>query len=428
MRSVKRASRHRIGSALLSALLPLASCGTQETAAPAGNATVFGGARIVVGDGTVIENGTFVVEGDRITLVGQTGAVTVPAGTPHVDLSGRTVMPALVNTHVHLGAARGELVDQLRHYAYYGVGTVQSLGLDSAALTREIRNEEIPDAARYLTSGRGITAPEPGRNESPYWVTTEGEARAAVQELAGQQVRLVKIWVDDRNGEYEKLSPTLYGAVIDEAHRNEQKVAAHIFALDDAKGLLRAGVDAFAHGVRDTDIDEEGLSLFREHSNVVLIPNLPDRGVATDLNWLSGTVPATELQEMQANATDRPEVQQRFAVQGRNLAQLNQAGTRIAMGTDGSVPWAAHLEMEDMAAAGMTPAQVIVAATRNGADLLRLSDVGAIQPGMVADFIVLDANPIDDITNTRRISAVYLRGTEVDRSAISARLTGAAGS
>ena len=430
MCSVTRPSRARARvTSLVFASLAAACASPDSSGTPATSAaTLFEGARVIVGDGTVIENGAFVVEDGRFTTVGQSGAITLPEGTARVDLTGKTVMPAIVNTHVHLGATRDELVSQLQHYAYYGIGTVQSLGLDTAAVTREIRNEEIPNAARYLTAGRGITMPEPGRNESPHWVTTVEEARSAVQQLAEQEIRFVKIWVDDRNGQYEKLTPELYGAVIDEAHRHDQRVAAHIFALEDAKGLLRAGIDAFAHSVRDTDIDEEAMTLFRERPDVVLIPNLPDRGVAVDLSWLAGTVPAAQLQELQAGATDRPEAQQRFAVQGRNLARLNDAGTRIAMGTDGSVPWAAHLEMEDMVASGMTPAQVIVAATRNGADLLRLSDVGAMQAGMSADFIVLDANPLDAITNTRRIDAVYRRGVAVDRSGIGARLVGAGGS
>jgi imidazolonepropionase-like amidohydrolase len=264
--------------------------------------------------------------------------------------------------------------------------------------------------------------PEPGRTEAPYWVKTEAEARTAVQELAGRRVDLVKIWVDDRNGMYEKLTPVLYGAIIDEAHKHNLRVTAHIFTLEDAKGLLRAGLDAFAHGVRDKDIDDEGLALFRERSNVVLVPNLPDRGVATDLSWLSGTVPPDELARLQAASTDRPEAQATFGIQARNLAKLNAAGVKIALGTDGSAAWSPHLEMADMVAAGMTPAQVIVAATRNSAELLQVPDAGSVETGKSADFIVLDANPLEDITNTRRINTVYLRGTAIDRAALSTRL------
>jgi len=236
----------------------------------------------------------------------------------------------------------------------------------------------------------------------------------------------VKIWVDDRNGAYEKLGPELYGAVIDEAHQHGLRVTAHIFELEDAKGLLRAGVDAFAHGVRDQDIDEEGVALFRERPNVFVVPNLPNRGVAAEWSWLAGTVPADELRALQETSIEQPAAQATFGIQARNLVRLNQEGVRIAFGTDGGVPWAAHLELEDMVAAGMTPAEVIVAATQTSAELLNLTDVGTIEPGKRADFIVLEADPLEDITNTRRIAAVYLRGMEVDRPALSARWTGTA--
>jgi imidazolonepropionase-like amidohydrolase len=148
--------------------------------------------------------------------------------------------------------------------------------------------------------------------------------------------------------------------------------------------------------------------------------------VAADLSWLSGTVPAEELKKLQGAATDRPAAQQAFAIQARNLAKLTAAGVRIALGTDGSASWSPHAEMADMVAAGMTPAQVIVAATRNAADFLRLADLGTIGAGKSADFVVLDANPLDDITNTRRIASVYLRGTAVERAALSSRWTGRA--
>ena len=333
-------------------------------------------------------------------------------------------MPAIVNTHVHLASTREDRVDQLQHMAYYGASVVMSLGLDSGDVPFEMQDEAVPDGARSRTAGRGITAPEPGRGEVPYWITSEAEARTAVQELAAREVDLVKIWVDTRGDRYEKLSPDLYGAVIDEAHGHGLRVTAHVFTLEDAKGLLRAGIDAFAHGVRDRDVDDELVALWRERPNVVLVPNLPNPGVAGDLGWLSGTVPADELQEMQEASRDRPAVQESFGIQARNLARLNQAGVTIAFGTDGSTPWAVHLEMEDMVRSGMTPAEVIVAATRNSAELMQMTDVGTVAVGNSADFIVLDANPLDEITNTRRIATVYLRGITVDRDALGARFSG----
>lgn len=386
---------------------------------------MFEGARLIIGDGSApIENAVFVVEGDRITLVGEGAAVQVPRGAQHIDLSGKTVMPAIVNAHVHLPSTREARVDLLQHMAYYGAGAVMSLGLDSANVLFDMRNEVVADGAQARLAGRGITAPEPGRSEVPFWITSEAEARAAVQELAAQQVDVVKIWVDDRNGQYPKLTPALYGAVIEEAHSNGLRVTAHVFTLEDAKGLLRAGIDMFAHGIRDRDIDDELVALWKERPDVVLVPNLPDPGVAVDFAWLSGSVPADEVQSMQERSTDRPAAQASFGIQARNLARLNREGIKIAFGTDGGVPWATHLEMEDMVRTGMTAAQVIVAATGTSAELMRMPDVGTLATGKSADFVVLDANPLDDITNTRRISAVYLRGVAVDRDGLGARFRG----
>jgi len=313
----------------------------------------------------------------------------------------------------------------LQRKAYYGVAALISLGQDPGDLPYQIRQQVIPNAALFRTAGRGITSPEPGRSDIPYWVTTEAEARKAVQELAAKKVDLVKIWVDDREGKYKKLSPELYRAIIDEAHKHGLRVTAHIVYLEDAKELLRAGIDGFAHSVRDKDIDDEFVALIKKRPNFFEVPNLPDRGVKTDLSWVSDTVPAEELKKLQeAVATDRPALQQAFGIQARNTARLNKEGILIALGTDGNVPWAHHLEMEDMVAAGMTPSQVITAATRNAAQVLKLTDLGTVAVGKSADFLVLDANPLENITNTRRISTVYLRGKAVDRAALRSRWIG----
>ncbi|MBT5484940.1 MAG: amidohydrolase family protein [Gammaproteobacteria bacterium] len=398
---------------LMSLLLTGCSETPPDTPSNASSISIYEGALLIVGNGEVIENGWFTVQNGVISASGSSADMPAQENATYVDLGGMTVMPAIVDSHVHLSGTRDALIEDLQRRAGQGISAALSLGLDGLDTPLEIRDEIHPGAARYLSAGRGITAPEPGRSEVPHWVTTEEEARQAVRDEVANNVNFIKIWVDDRDGQFEKLGPELYGAVIDEAHQNGLKVLAHLFTLEDAKGLLRAGVDGFAHGVRDQDIDDEFIAMIQARPEVVLIPNLPGRGEATDLDWLTGTLPEDELTALQARNISRPDARDAFGIQARNLARLSAAGMRIAMGTDGNTFWAPHVEMEDMVISGMSPAEVIVAATRNSAELVGLDDLGTIEPGMSADFIVLAENPLHDITYTRRIVDVYLRGERV---------------
>ena len=437
----------RLACALLLVAVGLSQIGAQTPVTGPGP-LMFVGARLIAGDGQPpTENSAFVIEGPRITQVGTRASVRRPEGATVIDLAGKTVMPALVDAHSHLGYTdartgdtssthytRDNLIDHLRRYAYYGIAATLSLGLDRGELPYELRATPVDGAALFLTAGRGIAMPNAGPNaaywrDAPYGVTTEAEAREAVRELAKKKVDIVKIWVDDRNKTVTPLPPSLYRPIIEEAHSLGLRVVAHVYYLADAKELLRAGIDGFAHGIRDLEVDDEVMALFKARPQFFLIPNLPDTPpFGNDLVWLSETLPSAQIEALKRVAATNLGRPRLFDVQARSLKKLNAAGVRIAFGTDAGIGppygWSAHSEIADMVAAGMTPMQVIVAATRTSAEVLRLNQLGTLATGKSADFIVLDANPLDDITNTRRIVDVYLRGRRIDRATLSRNWTG----
>ena len=445
-----------LGSVVLLALCAL-QAGNQMRAA--GAITVFEGARLIVGDGSApIENAVFLVQNNRFTGIGAKGRLQTPAGAHRVDLSGKTVIPALVDDHVHMGYRSGltftaanytreRLLDTLDHFAYYGVAAVLEAGTGRGELPFLVRNESRRldrPSTRYLTAGRGFAMPNAGpgvpMRDAAYGVTTEDEARRTVRELAASKPDLIKIWVDDRNGTVEKLKPNLYRAIIDEAHRQHVRVMAHIAALDDAKDLLRAGVDGFGHLVRDRDVDEELLAMLRQRRHVFFEATLWGERQAIYEGtpaWvgepiLRDTMSREEIARLSASFSNAaaPTPLQRESARRmlRNAAALHAAGVTLGLGTDtGGVTGgqyfglAAHVEMELLVKAGLTPAEAIVTATRNAAGILGLDQLGTMAAGKSADFLVLDANPLDDIANTRRIAKVYMRGAEIDRAALKAR-------
>jgi len=412
---MRRATILSLATATIAAVL----AGLSVPASGQAPVTAFEGARIIVGDGSqVIEKGTIVVNGTTIQAIGAN--VQVPAGAQRVNLAGKTVMPMILDTHIHAPATREQMIRDLRRRAYWGIGAAMSMGTDTTDVVFKVRDEtkNMPGTARLLTAGRGVTGIEKGREPAAYWVGTVAEARKVVQENAAKRPDIIKIWVDDRDNTVPKLTPELYGAIIDEAHKAKIRVTAHIFDLEDGKGLLKANVDAFAHSVRDRDVDQEFLSMMKQRPNVTVNPNLPSPGKMWDIAWLQGKIPADEYAGVQKANVNDPKQADMYGIQARNLKKLSDQGARIVLGTDGNIPWAPHQEMEAMAMAGMTPMQVIVAATGRAAEFLRITDTGTLQAGKNADLIVLDANPLDNITNTRRISAVYLRGEMVERAPV----------
>ena len=409
----------------------------------------FEGARLIVGDGSSpIENGAFLVEGETFVWVGKQGQRQPPAGATRIDLAGKTVMPALIDGHNHIGLVnerdgsnskanyrRDNLIDQLQRYAYYGTAATMSMGLEAdQELAYELRDQVIPNAARFLTVGKGIAAtpiagpPGEPRLGIPHGARTVTEGRDHVRALHARGVHFVKIWVDDRNGDVPKLQPAVYRAIITEAHANGMEVLAHLSrttGLADAKDLLQAGVDGFVHLVRDRDVDEQYLASVKAHPRVWSGPNIPVPSTRNTIDALAATLPASQIETMrkqlaQLEATGNPP-NDLFELHCRNLRRIHDAGMVIGLGTDGTGDgFGAHEQIEAYTRCGMTPMEAIVAGTGTNARILHLNRMGTIAAGKEASFNVLDANPLESITNTRRISTVYLRGKELDRQALRA--------
>jgi imidazolonepropionase-like amidohydrolase len=256
-----------------------------------------------------------------------------------------------------------------------------------------------------------------------------------VRELESRGVTFVKIWVDDREGAVPKLAPNVYRAIISEAHANGMQVLAHLSrtsALADSKDLFRAGIDGFVHTVRDVDVDAEYLALVKAHPRTWIGPNIPSPGRTMDeIDLLAETVPAGQITRLRKAAEARMVSDGRpdplFELHCRNLRKVHEAGMVIGMGTDGTGDgFGAHEQLNSYTKCGMTPAEALVAATGTNARLLGLNRLGLMAAGKEASFNVLDADPLVDITNTRLIDKVYLRGVEVDRNALRAKWTGVA--
>ncbi len=425
---------------------------------------LFTGARVIVGDGRVIEEAAFLVRGDLIVGVGSAREVTAPPEASVVDLTGRTVMPALVNTHAHLGweqytswgsenFTRDNLIDHLHRHAYYGVGTIISTGSDLEAIALEVRQAQRVgevEGARYLVSP-GVGTPGGGpnprfTNDAGWWglhaVTTPAEAREVVRAEAARGIRILKIWVDardDRRGARVKLHPDVYAAALDEAHVQDIRVIAHATTLEDHKRLIEAGARRFIHMPYDVAVDDEYLALVAAR-NAFIVPTLgmvtrsePFRRPVYEDPFFQEQVPEEVVAMLRDAAAGDPgaagprtaAAEARARLIRDNFVRLRD---HVILGTDaGAVGdffgYADHLELELFVRLGMTPAEAIVAATARAARAFGLTETGAIEAGRSADFMVLDANPLDDILHTRQIAAVYLRGVEVDRGAQRARWT-----
>jgi imidazolonepropionase-like amidohydrolase len=447
---VFRVSLGPVGLGLVGLAVALSGFAQQPSAAPT---VLLRDVRLIDGSGAAPrEHVSLLLRNGRIEKIGET--MIVPSGVQVRELSGKTVMPGLISAHSHLGLivddaessatgyTRENVTAQLRQFERYGVTTILSLGLNRD-LVYELREEQRAKrlgGATIFTAGRGIGVPGGAppllaATDQVYRPATVEEARKEVDEFAARHADVVKIWVDKLHGAAPEMTPEIYKAVIDEAHQKHLRVAAHEYSLEDARQLVADGVDVLAHSVRDQVVDDAFVQAMKQHK-VWYVPTFTvdesffvyaGRPAFMQTAFFQQAAGPKLLAKFDApgyaekinQEAQTAQHRKDFAVGQQNLKKLFDAGVNVGFGTDsGAVPgripgFAEHRELELMVEAGLTPMQAITAATGENAKLLRVADRGTIAAGKRADLLVLDADPLVDIRNTRRIVAVYHEGRSI---------------
>jgi imidazolonepropionase-like amidohydrolase len=390
----------------------------------------FTGATVWDGTGAAsVPNATIVVREGRIISIDED--TPPPRGAEVVALDGKHVIPGLINAHGHVSGrwAPAGVTDSaervrgdLRQYALYGVTTVNSLGDDETVIG-------VRDAATGTEPHARLFAAGPVIDEFD-----ADAARAAATANADAGVDWLKLRVDDNLGSSAKMPWEAVQAVMDVGNERGIPVATHLFYLDDAKRLLEMGSGMLAHSVRDAPVDEELIAALRS-SGVCYVPTLT-REVSTfvyserpdffDDPFFTRHADQTEMERvsepafMQRMAESTAAAGYRIALEqaNENLVAISEAGLPVAMGTDTGPAarfpgYFEHLELWMMVEAGMTPAETLRSATGVAAECLGDDEIGTLEPGRWADFLVLGEDPLADIEATRSLERVYVAGTEV---------------
>lgn len=443
MPALKRIRRCGLSSALVSALLATVSLHAEVR--------VLKNFTLIDGTGRPpVPQAAMVIDNGRITWIGPVSQLKAPAGAETTDLTGKFVMPGIIDLHVHLGAtidltqdAKNQTPENfeknLKKYASYGVTTVLSMGTDPDLVFR-IRDEQHagrPSEARVYTAGQGFVFKNGygglvGVNQP---VATVAEIEPAVAAQAAKKVDFIKLWMDDELGTMPKMPYEMSAAIIASAKKHGLRTLAHIFYLADAKKLTEQGIAGFVHSVRDQPVDQalidamkkhgvwqEAATLSREESMYAygITPSFINdpffvRGVSPEVIRL---LSSPDRQKTISSAPHYGQYPKFAAMAKQNFKKLVDAGVKYGMGTDTGPPgrfagYGDHWELSAMVDAGLTPMQVIVAATRSGAEFLSAKDLGTLEKSKWADLVVLNANPLDNIRNTRAINSVYIAGKPV---------------
>lgn len=455
-------------SAPVWALVVLAACGGPLGSRPAADAaadgppaaadgppiTIFEDVTVIDGTGSAPKSAMrIIVQGERIQGIACT-CEPIPEHATVIDMHGSYVIPELVDVHVHLGLLAGtttlaenyteaNIARHLKRFARYGVGALLSLGSDREEILAIRKASRVTASPLVYTAlfGFGVAnglPPLPMGFDRVHRPETADEARAQVDAMAKLGPDIIKIWVDDFWGQYPKMRPEIYTAIIESAHAHGLRVAAHVYHLEDARALVELGVDVLAHSVRDAQLDAPLLDRMRAQ-HTVYVPTLSlDEyafAYAGDAPWLHDPFFVASLEPGVLDMVTSPAYRAKVAADPKtkaerealpialaNVAAAYRAGVPIALGTDaGATPiraqgYSEHHELGLLVQAGLTPLEALSVGTKNGAELLQSHDFGTLEPGKHASFVVLDADPTTDIANTRTISSVWHRGTCVFRS------------
>jgi imidazolonepropionase-like amidohydrolase len=456
---MKSADRRRAATCFAMVVLGWAAAEAQP------NAVIYQGARLIIGDATApIEDGAFVVRNGRIIAIGAKGSIHAPAGAAHVDLTRKTVMPTMNNIHVHIGYegyvswnvqnhTPENVLDHLEREAYYGVGTALSMGEQPTDFAIAFRQNQLagkfPPAARFFFAA-GMAPPGGGPDSlliqgtgplhAVYEVSTPEEAVATVRKIAARNIKELKFWVDNRDnlrGSRKKMPPEVYSAIIGEAHKHGMIVHAHATNLEDQKGVVKAGVDVLVHTLMAEKVDDEFIAILKAKKPFwTPVMGLGDRSELCDGDngFIEQVLPSSVIADIKAGKTWLPsppcsapasaQFLQREENLRYNFPKYIAAGARIVLGTDAGVSakysygFAEHHEIGMYVRLGLTPAEAIIASTSRPTEVLRITDTGVLAKGKRADFLVLNANPLENIRNTRQIDNVYLDGVRLDREAL----------